>query len=143
MSFLSALFGRRAGAQSEKVGEPVEYKGFVIRAAPFKNEGHYQTAGIIEREIDGVRKEHRFIRADSYATYEDAANFSLSKARGSRSKPTRNSSNNTKHSWPISRPLATDFSTFSGGEKPVLDQRTTPKPRPLKSFPSPMPTGPT
>jgi len=81
MSFLSALFGRHVGAKSEKIGEPVEYKGFVIRAAPFQSEGHYQTAGIIEREIDGVRKEHRFIRADSYAAYEDAVNFTLSKAR--------------------------------------------------------------
>ena len=80
MSSLSALFGRRA-AESAKIGEPVEYKGFVIRAAPFKNEGHYQTAGVIEREVDGVRKEHRFIRADAYASYDDAVSFTLSKAR--------------------------------------------------------------
>ncbi len=81
MSFLSALFGHRAAAKTEKVGDPVEYKGFVIRAAPYKNDGHYQTAGIIEREIGGVRKEHRFIRADSYASHEDAVNFTLTKAR--------------------------------------------------------------
>ena len=35
----------------------------------------------IEREFDGVRKEHRFIRADTYGSYEDAVNFTLSKAR--------------------------------------------------------------
>jgi hypothetical protein len=81
MSFLSALFGRRAAAASAKIAEPVEYKGFIIRAAPFKNEGHYQTAGIIEREIGGVRKEHRFIRADAYANYDDAVSFTLTKAR--------------------------------------------------------------
>lgn len=81
MSFLSALFGRRSSAAMERVSDPVEYKGFVIRAAPYKNNGHYQTAGIIEREIDGVRKEHRFIRADAYASYEDAVNFTLNKAR--------------------------------------------------------------
>ncbi len=81
MSFLSALFGRRAAAKAEKVGDPVEYKGFIIRAAPFRNEGHYQTAGIIEREIGGVRKEHRFIRADAYTSYDDAVSFTLSKAR--------------------------------------------------------------
>ena len=53
MSFLSALFGghRGAAAAAEKPAEPVEYKGFVIRAAPFKNEGQYQTAGSIEREM--------------------------------------------------------------------------------------------
>ena len=80
MSFLRALFGRRAPA-TEKVSDPVEYKGFIIRAAPYRNNGHYQTAGTIEREIGGARKEHRFVRADSYASYDDAVNFSLSKAR--------------------------------------------------------------
>ncbi len=81
MSFLNALFGRRDDAASTKTAEPVEYKGFIIRPAPFKENGQYQTAGVIEREIDGVRKEHRFIRADAYATYEDAVNFTLNKAR--------------------------------------------------------------
>ena len=56
-------------------------KGFIIRAAPFKSSGNYQTAGTIEREFDGVRKEHRFIRADAYGSYEDAVTFTLSKAR--------------------------------------------------------------
>ena len=28
-----------------------------------------------------MRKEHRFIRADTYGSYEDAVNFTLSKAR--------------------------------------------------------------
>ena len=79
MSFLSALFG--GGAKPEKPPEPVEYKGFVIRAAPFKSEGQYQTAGIIERETGGVRQEHRFVRADAFATYDDAVTFSLAKAR--------------------------------------------------------------
>ena len=66
---------------AEKVSDPVEYKGYVIRAAPYKNNGQYQTAGSIAREIGGVRKEHRFIRADAYASYDDAVNFTLSKAR--------------------------------------------------------------
>ena len=80
MSFWSALFGGR-GAAAEKVSDPVEYKGYVIRATPFKNNGHYQTSGIIEREIGGVKKEHRFIRADAYAGYDDAVTFTINKAR--------------------------------------------------------------
>jgi hypothetical protein len=80
MSFWSALFGGR-GTAGEKVSDPVEYKGYVIRAAPFKNSGQYQTAGSIARDIGGVHKEHRFIRADAYASYDDAVNFTLSKAR--------------------------------------------------------------
>jgi hypothetical protein len=81
MSFLSALFGRLGAAPTEKVSEPVEYKGFIIRAAPFKSEGQFQTAGVIEREVGGVRKEHRFIRADAFASYDDAVTFTLGKAR--------------------------------------------------------------
>ena len=79
MSFWSALFGRRA--EPAKSADPVEYKGFIIRAAPYKNNGNYQTAGTIEREIGGVRKEHRFIRADAYAAYDDAVTFTVNKAR--------------------------------------------------------------
>jgi hypothetical protein len=80
MSFWSALFGGRS-AKTEKIPDPVEYKGYVIRAAPYKNNGHYQTAGSIEKQIGGARKEHRFIRADAYASYDDAVNFTLNKAR--------------------------------------------------------------
>ena len=81
MSFFSALFGRRDSADTARVADPVEYKGFIIRAAPYKNDGHYQTAGIIEREADGLHREHRFVRADAYATYEDAVTFTINKAR--------------------------------------------------------------
>jgi hypothetical protein len=81
MSFLSVLFGKLVPAQPEKLPEPVEYKGFIIRAAPFKADGQYQTAGTIEREIGGVRKEHSFIRADAFASFDDAVTFTLAKAR--------------------------------------------------------------
>ena len=79
MSFWSGLFGRRA--EPAKAADPVEYKGFIIRAAPYKNNCHNQTAGTIEREVGGVRKEHRFIRADAYAAYDDAVTFTVNKAR--------------------------------------------------------------
>jgi hypothetical protein len=84
MSFFRSLFGRGAAAGSEaaaKPAAPLDYKGYVICAAPYKSNGQYQTAGTIAREIDGVRKEHRFIRADAYASYEDAVTFAENKAR--------------------------------------------------------------
>jgi hypothetical protein len=81
MSFWRTLFGPRAAAQAEKSSDPVDYKGFVIRAAPFASNAQYQTAGIIERDIGGVRRQHRFIRADAFATYDDAVSFTLNKAR--------------------------------------------------------------
>jgi hypothetical protein len=81
MSFWKSLFGRalpaaRAGPQAVET-----YNGFVLRAEPFKSGSHYQTAGVIEKEIDGVRKEHRFIRADASDSFADAVAFSLAKAR--------------------------------------------------------------
>ena len=80
MSFWKSLFGGSAGG-AEKASEPVEYNGFIIRAAPYKAEGQYQTAGIVEKLVNGVRKEHKFIRADRHASYDDAVEFSLAKAR--------------------------------------------------------------
>ncbi len=83
MSFWKSLFGRGPGqgGAGEKTSPPEQYNGFVIRAAPFKSGALYQVAGIIEKDVAGARKEHRFIRADSAPSYEDAVAFSLLKAR--------------------------------------------------------------
>ncbi len=80
MPFWKSLFGggARRGAPA---AQPVEYKGFIIHPEPYLADGEYQTAGRIEKEIAGERKEHRFIRADRFAGFEDAANFSVLKAR--------------------------------------------------------------
>jgi hypothetical protein len=79
MSFWKNLFG--GGSRAAEQTAPVEYNGYLIRPAPFASEGRYQTAGTIEKEIAGVRKEYRFIRADTHASLDDAVAFSLSKAR--------------------------------------------------------------
>ena len=81
MSFWKSLFGGGATQGAEKASEPVEYNGFTIRAAPYKAEGQYQTAGTITKDVGGVTKEHKFVRADRHAGYDDAVEFSLSKAR--------------------------------------------------------------
>ena len=81
MSFLKKLFGQRPSGPGETAqpSQSIEHKGFLVRAAPFKTEGRYQTAGTIEKEVAGVRKEHRFIRADSHPSLEQAVEFSLTK----------------------------------------------------------------
>jgi hypothetical protein len=81
MSFWKSLFGGGSSAGAPAASAPVEYKGFTIRAAPFKEGDKYQTAGTIEKEVAGVRKEHRFIRADSHVSLDEAASFSITKAR--------------------------------------------------------------
>ena len=86
MSFLKSLFGKfssgAAAGAAPKVAAPaksIEHKGFTVSAAPFEQDGRYQTAGTIEKEIDGVRKQHRFIRADSHPSVDQAIDFSIQK----------------------------------------------------------------
>jgi hypothetical protein len=82
MSFWKSLFGRGGGAAaSEPPLDPVEYKGFMIRPAPFVEDGQYQTCGLISREAGGEVREHRFIRADRFPSREDAIEVTLRKAR--------------------------------------------------------------
>jgi hypothetical protein len=82
MSIWKTLFGGGArGGAEPKAGETVEYNGFTVTAAPFQDGGKWLTAGTISKEIAGEAKTHRFVRADSHATFEQAAAFSLDKAR--------------------------------------------------------------
>jgi hypothetical protein len=83
MSFLKRLFGSGSGETAAAgPGAPakqMEHKGFTISATPFKADGQYQTSGTVSKEIDGVMKEHRFIRADRFASLDDAVDVSLRK----------------------------------------------------------------
>jgi len=82
-SQLKGLWARLAagGAAAGPPIETVEYKGYRIRPAPYLSGSQYQTAGSIEKDTaDGV-KEHRFIRADTYASRDDAIAFTIAKAK--------------------------------------------------------------
>ena len=82
MSFWKKLFGSgEGGGKTEPASEPVEHDGFIIRATPFTEGGQYQTCGIITKEIGGEVKEHKFIRADRFASRDDAVEVTLRKAR--------------------------------------------------------------
>lgn len=84
MSFLKKLFGVGGSTQdapaSAKPAKTVEHKGFTVAATPYKAEGgQYQTCGVVSKEVGGVMKEHRFIRADRFAALDDAVDISLKK----------------------------------------------------------------
>ena len=85
MSFFKKLFGlgNSGDAPSQNTGgtAPENYKGFIISAAPFEQEGAFQLCGIIAKDIDGERKEHRFIRADRLPSRDLAQSMALAKAR--------------------------------------------------------------
>lgn len=81
MSFWKKLFGGGESAPAAPVADQVEHKGFTILPTPFAEAGQYQTCGVISKEIDGERKEHRFIRADRFATVSDAVDVTIRKGR--------------------------------------------------------------
>ena len=80
MSLWKSLFGSRS-AKPAASAAPVEYNGFTIRPEPYLDDGQYQTAGVIEKEIAGVMKSHRFIRADRHPGFDDAVTFTIAKAK--------------------------------------------------------------
>jgi hypothetical protein len=85
MSFLKKLFGGGGGgsesAAETKPLKQIEHKGFTIRATPFKAEGQFQTCGVISKQVGGVDKEHRFIRADRFASIDDAVDVAIRKGQ--------------------------------------------------------------
>ena len=85
-SKLKAAWSRLVGGQATGGGEgppapAVEYKGYRIRPTPYRTNGLYQTAGIIEKDTPEGMKQHRFIRADTHHSREDAIAFAISKAK--------------------------------------------------------------
>jgi hypothetical protein len=83
MSFLKRLFGGGATVETAdaKPAKQIEHKGFTISATPYKSEGQYQTCGVVSKEIGGVLKEHRFVRADRFSGLDDAVEISLKKGQ--------------------------------------------------------------
>src|SRR6185295_1049508 len=85
LSKLKAAWSRLAAGGATALNEAaipaVEYEGYRIKPAPYRTKDHYQTAGSIEKDTPEGVKEHRFIRADTYASREDAIAFTISKAK--------------------------------------------------------------
>jgi hypothetical protein len=81
---IKAAFARLAGGGSgaaEEAMPAVDYKGYRIRPTPYLNGGQYQTAGVIQKDTaDGV-KEHRFVRAETHPSKDDAAAFAVTKGK--------------------------------------------------------------
>ena len=82
MSFWKKLFSSSSPAEAPaKATATAEHKGFVIEAMPYKEQGQWQLAGVISKDVNGERKEHRFVRADRFSDKDEAAQLALSKGR--------------------------------------------------------------
>jgi hypothetical protein len=75
------LTGGQGGGESEESIPAVEYKGYRIRPTPYRTNGQYQTAGVIEKSSAEGVKEHRFVRADTHQGRQEAIEFAISKAK--------------------------------------------------------------
>ena len=74
--------GTGAGTGDREPPAPaVEYKGYRIRPTPYATNGLYQTAGVIEKDFPDGAKEHRFIRAETHPSQDDANEFAITKAK--------------------------------------------------------------
>jgi hypothetical protein len=83
MSFLKSLFGLgKSSAPADAGPVPMqEHNGYVITATPMVEGHEFQVCGVITKEIDGVRKEHRFVRVDKLTSRDDAIDLIFRKGR--------------------------------------------------------------
>jgi hypothetical protein len=85
-SKLKAAWSRWAGepgsaTPAAPTGPAVEYNGYRIRPAPYRSAGQFQTAGVIEKDFPEGTKEHKFIRAETHPSEDDAKQFAVTKAK--------------------------------------------------------------
>ncbi|WP_028863794.1 HlyU family transcriptional regulator [Psychromonas aquimarina] len=86
MGFLKKITGLFNSSESETGAAAFpseEYKGFIITPQPKNESGRFYLAALIEKPAaqGQVPKQHYLIRSDTYASAEQAAEFSLSKSR--------------------------------------------------------------
>ncbi len=81
MSFLKKLFGGGGSNGASEVAAEMIYEGYRIQATPMKEGGQFRLCGVISREIDGVVKEHKFIRADIFSSANEASEMVFQKAK--------------------------------------------------------------
>ncbi len=83
---MKKLFGGGGGGSGEAegdkpIGDTSEHKGCVIQPIAKHKGGQFLTAGIITKEFPDGRREHRFVRADTHSSADQAHDFAIVKAR--------------------------------------------------------------
>jgi len=81
MSLFKRLFGLDKAPAEAKDAPTLEVGGHLVTATPYLEAGQWQLCGVISKEVDGVRKEHRFVRADRFADRQTAVEMVFLKAR--------------------------------------------------------------
>ena len=82
MSILKKLFGGGGGngtAANEAAAETV-IAGVKVVATPMPEGGQFRLCAVLSKEIGGEVREHRLIRADLFASRDEAASAAFRKA---------------------------------------------------------------
>ena len=80
MSFLRKLFGLSVPS-APQTGASVEHEGYTIAPAPMSEGSQYRLVAMIRKEIDGVTREHRMVRADVFSSRDEAIEAAIRKAK--------------------------------------------------------------
>ena len=69
--------------RSKNTYPSVDYKGYIITPQPESDKGQFRLAALIEKTFadDELIKQHYLIRSDTFASAEQAAEFSISKGK--------------------------------------------------------------
>ena len=80
--FLRKWVGGETGDErGTAAGDPLEYQGFTITPEPYRNQGQWQLAARITKEIGGELREHHLVRADLVSDPEEARRHAVMKAQ--------------------------------------------------------------
>jgi len=83
--FFKKIFGSFSGGDAARKasGPPKSetYNDHQITAEPIQDGAQWRLAGTISREVDGEQLERTFVRADLFASREEAETFALRKAQ--------------------------------------------------------------
>ncbi len=82
--FLRRLIGGGGGdddAAPAAQGPAIEYNGYTIQPAPRRERGSWLTAGVISKDTPEGPKSQHFVRAETHAGAEQAAEFAIVKAK--------------------------------------------------------------
>ena len=82
-SFFSRLFGKAATSDTEAsvAPEAIEYEGYSIRATPQRAGDQWRLAGVIIKSSACGDLRREFIRADTFASRDDAEQFAIRKGK--------------------------------------------------------------
>ena len=72
--------GGEPGAE-KPLGDAAEHKGCSIQPIAMSKGGQFLTAGIIAKDFPDGRREHRFVRADTHSSADQAHDFAIVKGR--------------------------------------------------------------